>query len=71
MTGRVGSKGQVVIPKALLDRLGVTPGDLVKFALDGQAVRIEAVRDAPRLRARFTGLPLTEALEADRRREIS
>jgi AbrB family looped-hinge helix DNA binding protein len=69
MTSRVGPKGQVVIPKALRDRLGIIPGDIVQFEMDGRAVRVEAIRDAPQLRGRFAGLPLTETLEADRRQE--
>ena len=33
MTGRIGAKGQVVIPKALRDRARLQPGDEVDFEL--------------------------------------
>ena len=69
MTSRVGPKGQVVIPKAMRDRLGIGPGDEVDFVLDDGAVRVEPVREGPSLRGRFAGRGLTAALEADRRAE--
>ena len=69
MTGRVGPKGQVVIPKAMRDRLGITPGDDVQFDLENDAVRVELVKGRESLRGRFAGLELTRALEADHRRE--
>jgi AbrB family looped-hinge helix DNA binding protein len=69
MTSRVGPKGQVVIPKAMRDRLGITPGDEVEFELDDHAVRVERVSPRESLKGRFAGLGLTEALEADHRRE--
>jgi AbrB family looped-hinge helix DNA binding protein len=69
MTGRVGPKGQVVIPKAMRDRLGITPGDDVQFELENDAVRVELVKGRESLRGRFAGLELTRALEADHRRE--
>ncbi len=40
MTTRVGPKGQVVIPKAIRDRLGLNPGDRVRVEQEGEAVRV-------------------------------
>ena len=70
MTSRVGPKGQVVLPKALRDRLGIAPGDEVDFTLDDDAVRVEPVRDQRSLRGTLAGLGLTEELEADHRAEL-
>lgn len=69
MTSRVGPKGQVVIPKAMRDHLGIVPGDEVDFALEDGAVRVELTQGRPSLRGQFAGLGLTAALEADRRAE--
>jgi AbrB family looped-hinge helix DNA binding protein len=69
MTSRVGPKGQVVIPKAMRERLGIIPGDEVEFALEAGGVRVELRRGRPSLRGQFAGLGLTAALEADRRSE--
>jgi AbrB family looped-hinge helix DNA binding protein len=69
MTYRVGPKGQVVIPKYVRDQLGIAPGDEVDFSLDGSAVRVEPVRDAPNLRGSLKGRGLVSELEADHRAE--
>lgn len=69
MTSRVGPKGQVVIPKAMRDELGIEPGDEVDFSLEDDAVRVELVRPAGSLRGRLAGFDLTGMLEADRRAE--
>ena len=65
----VGPKGQVVIPKAMRDQLGIAPGDEVDFSLEDDAVRVEPRRGRPSLRGQFAGLALIAALEADRRAE--
>jgi len=54
MTNRVGSKGQVVIPKALRDRAGIQPGDDVEFELrDDEQIVLTARRAPGRLGGRF------------------
>lgn len=37
---RVTEKGQVTIPKAIRDHLGIRPGSEVNFVRDGEAVRV-------------------------------
>jgi len=79
MTHRVGTKGQVVIPKAIRDRIGIRPGDEVDFQAEETAVRIRRVGDDPEARRRRldalrgswagSGGGGTAALEAERRRE--
>jgi len=69
MTSRVGPKGQVVIPKAMRDRLGLCPGDEVTFELEGRAVKVEPSTSGAALRGRFADHDLVEILESDRRRE--
>lgn len=52
MTHKVGIKGQVVIPKAIRDQIGIEPGDEVAFEADGMDVRIRRAADEPQARAR-------------------
>lgn len=40
MTSKVGRKGQVVLPKAVRERLGIRPGDEVEISDDGEQVAI-------------------------------
>jgi len=69
MTYRVGPKGQVVIPKALRDQLGLAPGDEVEFSMVEGGVKLEPRRDQGSLRGSLAGFGLAAALEADRRRD--
>jgi AbrB family looped-hinge helix DNA binding protein len=48
MTHKVGIKGQVVIPKAIRDQIGIEPGDEVIFEPDGTDVRVRRVGDDPK-----------------------
>ena len=67
MTQRVGRKGEVVIPKALLAAMSLKPGDEVTFSWDGNAIRVERVVTADALMGRLAGHRLVAALERDRR----
>ena len=44
---RLTSKGQVTIPQALREALGLLPHSEVEFQLDGDSVRIRKARKAP------------------------
>lgn len=69
MTHRVGAKGQVVIPKELRERTGLTPGTEVQFAIEGDRVML-APRAEPRgPGGRFPHSGMAGRLLADRRRE--
>jgi AbrB family looped-hinge helix DNA binding protein len=69
MTHRVGSKGQVVIPKQLRDRAGLHPGAEVEFTLEDDRV-VLARRSPPlRLGGRFAQSGMAARLLADRARE--
>jgi AbrB family looped-hinge helix DNA binding protein len=79
MNHRVGTKGQVVIPKEIREEIGIVPGDEVVFEAEGKDVRVRRVTDDPKarrariesLRGIFAEAPgfSTEALEEDRREE--
>lgn len=78
MTHKVGVKGQVVIPKAIRDRIGIRPGDEVAFDSDDREVRIRRVEEAEAnrvdriraLRGAWSGEgAATDALLVERRKE--
>lgn len=69
MTGRIGAKGQVVIPKALRDRANLHPGDEVDFELRDQEVVLVARRRSATLGGRFAQSGMAARLLEDRARE--
>jgi AbrB family looped-hinge helix DNA binding protein len=69
MTQRVGSKGQVVIPKELRARTGLHPGTEVEFSLDGERVIVAPRSARPRLGGRFAASGMAARLLEDRSRE--
>ena len=77
MTYKVGPKGQVVIPKPIRDRLGISTGDEVVVEQEGREVRIrlqaddvEARRKRVRaLRGISADAPGLPGFEADKRKE--
>ena len=48
---RITSKGQVTIPKAVRDKLGVKAGDDIGFREEGQAIIVEKKRRGKKLNA--------------------
>ncbi|MGQ0804670.1 MAG: AbrB/MazE/SpoVT family DNA-binding domain-containing protein [Actinomycetota bacterium] len=69
MTHRVGPKGQVVIPKAIREHLGINPGDEVVFVEDGDEVRVRRAVDARELAGLLRGAGAAEQLLAERRHD--
>lgn len=69
MTGRIGAKGQVVIPKALRDRAHLQPGDEVDFELRDEEIVLYARRSPVRLGGRFANTGMAARLLEDRARE--
>jgi AbrB family looped-hinge helix DNA binding protein len=66
---RVGSKGQVVIPKAVRDQAQLHPGDEVDIAFDDERIVIAPRRQARALGGRFGRSGMPERLLEDRQRE--
>lgn len=69
MTGRVGAKGQVVIPKPIRDAVGIGPGDEVEFELRDGEVILNAQPREHALGGRFKASGMADRLLADRARE--
>jgi AbrB family looped-hinge helix DNA binding protein len=69
MTGRIGTKGQVVIPKALRDRARLQPGDEVEFELRDEEIVLVARRHPAGLGSRFAKSGMAARLLEDRSRE--
>jgi AbrB family looped-hinge helix DNA binding protein len=69
MTSRVGAKGQVVIPKAVRDRVQLHPGDEVEVSAQGDQVIITANRVGERLGGKFAHSGMATRLLEDRASE--
>ena len=48
MKGKVTTKGQVTIPHAIRDRLGIHPGSTVEFEVAGDVVKVRKSRETGR-----------------------
>jgi antitoxin PrlF len=44
VTSKLTSKAQTVVPKAVRERLGLKPGDAVRYVFEGDRVLIERAR---------------------------
>jgi AbrB family looped-hinge helix DNA binding protein len=67
MRTRVSTKGQVVIPRAVRDKLELRPGDALETRIDGHRIVLIPARKRSRkpriLRDPITGLPVLTAGE--------
>lgn len=71
MTYKVGPKGQVVLPKAIRERLGIAPGDEVLVEEGDDHIEIRKVATIASLRGIFKDGPdMLADLERDHREEI-
>ena len=43
MQATITSRGQVILPKAIRDQLGLEPGDKIDFILEGDGLRVTPV----------------------------
>ena len=69
---KTSSKGQVVIPAGIREKLGIKPGQMVNLQLEGEKVVITPLPEDPikALRGALKGKPsLTRALLKERKEE--
>ena len=65
-TVTISPKFQVVIPKAIRERLGLSPGQKVQAVLYGDRIELIPLQPAKRLRGFLKGIDTTVAREPDR-----
>ena len=65
-TVTISPKFQVVIPKAIRERLGLTPGQKVQAIAYGDRIELIPVQPAKRLRGFLKGIDTTVPREPDR-----
>lgn len=65
-TVTISPKFQVVIPKAIRDRLGLSPGQKVQALLYGDRIELIPLQPARRLRGFLKGIDTTVPREPDR-----
>ena len=70
-TAKVGTKGQIVIPKEIRDELGIRAGETVGVERADGEVRVRRLLALDELQGTFAATPGgTRDLEAEHRREL-
>jgi AbrB family looped-hinge helix DNA binding protein len=62
----ISPKFQVVIPKAIRERLGLSPGQKLQAVVYGDRIELVPLESAKRLRGFLKGIDTTIAREPDR-----
>ena len=65
-TVTISPKFQVVIPKSIRERLGLSPGQKIQAVLDGDRIELIPLHPAKRLRGFLKGIDTTVPREPDR-----
>ena len=65
-TSQVTSKGQVTLPKEMRDKLGIKPGQKVRFMLDGDTLTVFKTITAAEFAAMDFGLRLSPGVSDPR-----
>jgi len=65
-TVTVSPKFQVVIPKLIREKLGLSPGQKVQAIMYGERIELIPVRSIKEMRGFLKGIATTVAREADR-----
>jgi AbrB family looped-hinge helix DNA binding protein len=60
---RVSEKGQVTLPKAFRDALGIRAGERVAFDLEGDSIRVRRRPDRDRLAELYGSLKLPASVD--------
>jgi len=58
----LSTKGQVVIPKQIREKLGLTPGTVFKIRLEGKSIILEPITEPPNEIFVEAGLEVTEPI---------
>ena len=62
MRVKVSSKGQIVIPKEIREKLGITKGTVLNIKVEGKKIILEAVQEPPKEIFVEAGPELTEKI---------
>lgn len=62
-TSTVSEKGQVTLPKALREALGIRPGERVEFDIDGEVIRVRKRPDRDRFAELYGSLKLDVSVD--------
>ena len=73
MATRVSSKGQIVIPKDLREKLNIKPGTFLYVRLQEEEIVLTPMRGMPieKLYGRFSGEKILDELEKEHANEIA
>lgn len=71
-TAKLSSKGQLVIPKEIREKLGIHTGTVIKVVCEDDKIILEPLAPSmtERLKGRFEGADLLAELEREHRREL-